>query len=59
MYVPVQIVFRNIARSDALAEWIRETALKLEVLDGRLTSCHVCVEELERHPVRGRQFVLP
>ena len=56
MIIPVQIVFKNTSRSEALAGWIRESALKLEVFDGRITSCRVSIEELEGHRERGREF---
>ena len=58
MSIPIQIVFRNMSGSEALAGWIRDTARELQPFDGRLTSCRVCVEELERHRVRGRQFAV-
>lgn len=56
MQVPIQITFRNIPRSDALDEHIRQKAEKLEEFHSRIISCRVTVEELRKHHRQGRQF---
>ncbi len=56
MQTPLQITFRNIPRSDAVEARIREKAAKLEKFHPRIMSCHVVVEELDRHHHQGKQF---
>jgi ribosomal subunit interface protein len=56
LQVPLQIAFRNMPRSDALDAHIRQKAAKLEILQPRITSCRVTVEEIAKHQHQGRQF---
>lgn len=58
MQTPLQITFRNIPRSDAVETRIRDKAAKLEEFHPRIMSCHVVVEELDRHHHQGRQFTI-
>jgi ribosomal subunit interface protein len=58
MQIPVQITFRNFPRSEAVEARIRAKAVKLEEFHPRITSCHVAVEELDRHRQQGRQFTV-
>jgi ribosomal subunit interface protein len=58
MQTPLQITFRNLPRSDALEARIRDKAAKLEEFDPRIMSCHVVVEELDRHHHKGKQFTV-
>lgn len=53
MQIPLQIVFRNTPRSDALESRIREKVADLEKFNSRITSCRVTVNE---HHQQGRQF---
>jgi ribosomal subunit interface protein len=48
MECDVQITFRDIPPSDAIAARIRERVAKLEEFHGRLTRCHVVVEAAKR-----------
>jgi ribosomal subunit interface protein len=54
--MPLQIVVRNLAHSDALEARIRESIAKLEGIHPRIVSCRVTVEESHRHHQQGRQF---
>jgi ribosomal subunit interface protein len=58
MQTPLQVTFRNFAASDAVEARIRAKAAKLEEFHPRITSCHVVVEELDRHHHQGRQFTV-
>jgi ribosome-associated translation inhibitor RaiA len=58
MQTPLQITFRNFPRSDAVEARIRDKAAKLEEFHPRIMSCHVVVEELDRHHHQGRQFTV-
>lgn len=56
MQLPVQITFRNVARSDAVEAKIRERAAKLDTYYDRITGCHVTVEAPHRHHHQGKLF---
>ena len=56
MQIPLQITFRGVPHSDAVAAYIRERSKKLELFHDRITSCHVTVEEPGKHRQQGRQF---
>ena len=58
MQTPLQITFRNFPSSDAVEARIRAKAAKLEEFHPRIMSCHVVVEELDRHQKQGRQFTV-
>lgn len=58
MQVPLQLTYRNMARSDALDARIREKAAGLEEFHTHVTSCRVVVEERHRHHQQGRQFTV-
>lgn len=49
MELPVQITFRNIEPSEAVADRIREEAAKLDTFFPRITSCRVVVDAPHRH----------
>jgi ribosome-associated translation inhibitor RaiA len=56
MQSPLQITFRNIAHSDALAEHIQERGKKLDAICDRIISCHVTVELVGHHHRGGERF---
>ena len=56
MEMPLQVVVRNIAHSDALEARVREDVAKLEAFHPRIVSCRVTVEELQKHRRQGRHF---
>ncbi len=58
MNVPLQITFRGMESSEALAERIREAALKLEKFEDRIVACRVLVEQPHRHHQQGNHFHL-
>lgn len=58
MQTPLQITFRNFPRSEALDARIRDKAAKLEEFDPRIMSCHVVIEERDRHHHQGKQFTV-
>ena len=55
MILPVQITFRNMPPSDAVAARVQEEAEKLDEFYKRITSCRVIVEVPHRHRVLGDQ----
>jgi ribosomal subunit interface protein len=56
METPVQIVFHEVAHSQALENLIREKAGKLETIFPRLMRCHVSIEQPHRHKQQGNPF---
>ena len=56
MILPVQITFRNMPPSDAVAARVQEEAEKLDEFYKRITSCRVIVEIPHRHHTLGEQF---
>jgi putative sigma-54 modulation protein len=54
--MPLQVTFRSMAPSDALATHIRLRVDKLERLSERITSCHVVVELAGHHQARGNHY---
>lgn len=56
MQVPLQIVFRDIERSEALESRVRAESDKLERFHSRITSGRVTIEEEHRHQSQGREF---
>ena len=55
MTIPLQIVFRDIPRSDAIEAEIHKRASKLEQASQKITSCRVTVEAAGRHKHQGVQ----
>jgi putative sigma-54 modulation protein len=53
---PLQLTFRGMAHSDALATHVRLRAEKLEHLFDRIVSCHVVVELAGHHHRHGDRF---
>src|SRR6188508_107414 len=51
-----QITFRGMQHSPAMDAKILEHARKLEHLNPRITSCHVVVDETDRHKSKGNNF---
>jgi putative sigma-54 modulation protein len=54
--VPLQLTFRGMAQSDALAAHARLRAEKLEHLFDRIVSCHIVVEPAGHHHRHGDRF---
>src|SRR3954464_5087805 len=51
-----QITYRGMAHSPAFDDRIRELAGKLEEFNPKITSCHVIVDERDRHKHKGNHF---
>lgn len=56
MQTPLQIAFRNLERSEAIAAKIEERAAKLESYYDPIIGCRVTVEAQHKHHRRGNQF---
>ena len=56
MQVPLQLTFRSMAHSDALATHVQQRVEKLERLCDRIVSCHVVIELAAHHQRRGDHF---
>src|SRR5438309_3765164 len=56
MILPVQITFRNMPPSDAVAARVQEEAKKLDEFYRRITSCRVIIETPHRHHKWGEHF---
>lgn len=56
MTATLQITFRSMDPSPAVEDTIREAAAKLEILEPRLTRCHVTVETRHRRHQKGTLF---
>jgi cold shock CspA family protein/ribosome-associated translation inhibitor RaiA len=52
----LQITFRNMQPSEAVEEWIRAKAAKLDTLYSRLMGCRVTVEVPHRHHRKGSPY---
>jgi ribosomal subunit interface protein len=56
METPLEITFRNLDHSDAVEARVREKVAKLEQVHGRITSCRVMIEALNRQHTKGNLF---
>ena len=56
MELPIQITFHNLAHSEAVAQYVRAKAAKLDALDRRVTSCRVVLEAPPRHAHHGKGY---
>ena len=56
MNLPLQITFRDMVHSEAVAAHVRRRATKLDTFCGRITACHVVVEAPHRHHQHGNPF---
>ncbi len=56
MQTPLQVTFRSMAHSEALATHLARRAEQLERLFDRIVSCHVVVEFEGRHHRRGDRY---
>lgn len=52
----LQLTFHGLPYSDAIAEYIRRRAEKLDTFFGRITSCRVAIESPHRHKHMGRPY---
>ena len=56
MEIPLQITFRNMPRSEAIEDNIREKASKLDSFYDRIMSCRVVVEASHRQHRKGKAY---
>jgi ribosomal subunit interface protein len=56
MHLPLQITFHEIAHSDAVEDYVRKRAAKLDMLSERITRCRVALEQPHRHARHGGHF---
>jgi len=56
MKLPLEVVYRGMARSEAIDADIRKHAERLEKFDDRVMSCRVMVEQLHRHHHQGNLY---
>ena len=56
MKAPLQVVFRDMPRSDAVEAKIREKVEKLERFSDDIISCRVVVEPAHRHHHKGNLY---
>lgn len=54
--MPIRITFRDMTPSDAIEQYVRQRAEKLETFAARITGCHVTIEMPHRHQRSGRHF---
>lgn len=58
MSIPLEIVFHNVDRSEAVEETIRERAAKLEQIAPNITSCRVTVEAPHKNHQQGNLYTV-
>lgn len=56
MQLPLQVTFRNLPRSEAIAAKLEERASKLERYYGGIVGCRVVVEAAHKHHRRGNHY---
>jgi ribosomal subunit interface protein len=56
MQTPFQITFRGIASSDAIENYVRTRADKLERFSQRIIGCHVTIDIPHRHKRHGHHY---
>ncbi len=56
MQLALQITFRNLARSEAVAAKVEERASKLDQYCDRIIACRVAVEAAHKHHRRGNRY---
>jgi ribosomal subunit interface protein len=56
MNLPLQISFHGVDHSDAIEQYIRTRAGKLDTFDRRVVACRVAVEHPHRHSQHGEHY---
>ena len=56
MQLPLQITFRNLARSEAVAAKVEERAAKLEQYYDSIIGCRVAIDAAHKHHRRGNRY---
>jgi len=58
MQIPLQITFRGMSPSPAIASLIRERSARIERFYDRIIRCHVVVDVPHRHQKKGRHYAV-
>jgi cold shock CspA family protein/ribosome-associated translation inhibitor RaiA len=58
MTIPLEIVFHNVDRSNAVEDAVRERAAKLEQIAPNITSCRVTIEAPHKNHQQGNLFTV-
>ena len=56
MQLPLQITFHDLPPSDAIEQYVRKHAAKLDALAPRITRCRVALERPHRHSRHGGHY---
>lgn len=56
MKVPLEITYRNLDRTDAIDNLIKEKVAKLEHICSYINSCHIAVEKIHDRPRSGSPY---
>jgi ribosome-associated translation inhibitor RaiA len=56
MRIPLEMTFRNVPANDAIAQFIRDKAAKLEDIHDGIVSCRVAVERPHEHQQNGNPY---
>jgi len=56
MQTPLQITFHEVTHSDAVEQYVRTRAAKLDLLAARITGCRVALEMPHRHARHGEHY---
>jgi cold shock CspA family protein/ribosome-associated translation inhibitor RaiA len=56
MQLPIDITYRNVEKTDALDNLIRDKAAKLEDVCDHIMGCHVAIERTHTHPSQGSPY---
>src|SRR5271165_4254581 len=56
MRLPLQITFHGVEHSDALEQYVRARAAKLDTFDPRIMGCRIALEVPHRHSRHGEHF---
>ena len=56
MNLPLQITFHGVQHSDAIEQYVRTRAAKLDTFGRRVMGCRVAIEQPHRHSQHGEQY---
>jgi ribosomal subunit interface protein len=54
--IPLQITFREVERSDAAEDLVRDRVAKLETFEPHIMACRVALEAAHRHKRKGKDY---
>lgn len=56
MQVPLEIIYRDVEKTDAIESLVREKAAKLEQICDYIISCRIAIERPHKHKQSGKPF---